>query len=223
MAIAMAAGLAVSASCSDGAHRFRQQQFIPRGQRAESRSERQLLEQHHARVRSITDLVDIDDNTATTIDFGFQHAGRHRQLQRAGRRDLVPGSDAGRNRRHRHRRRCARQIGRQGSGDRLRRLAGRGRQSNSLRNPTIGPDEDVQPDLLRLAQVQRRRHDGLLRSTRDNTYTTLVASASLNVQTPGSPNLHNRDTVAHDQQPCAAGEQHPVRGVRRRRTATWDT
>ncbi len=30
----------------------------------------------------------------------------------------------------------------------------------------------------------------------DNTYTTLVDSASLNVQTPGSPNLHNRDTVA---------------------------
>lgn len=30
----------------------------------------------------------------------------------------------------------------------------------------------------------------------DNTYTTLVASASLNVQQPGSPNLHNRDTVA---------------------------
>jgi hypothetical protein len=30
----------------------------------------------------------------------------------------------------------------------------------------------------------------------DNTYTTLVGTASLNVQTPGSPNLHNRDTVA---------------------------
>jgi hypothetical protein len=30
----------------------------------------------------------------------------------------------------------------------------------------------------------------------DNTYSTLVASASLNVQTPGSPNLHNRDMVA---------------------------
>jgi hypothetical protein len=30
----------------------------------------------------------------------------------------------------------------------------------------------------------------------DNTYTTLVASVSLNVQTPGSPNLHNRDQVA---------------------------
>ena len=30
----------------------------------------------------------------------------------------------------------------------------------------------------------------------DNTYTTLVASASLNVQTPGSPWLHNRDQVA---------------------------
>jgi hypothetical protein len=30
----------------------------------------------------------------------------------------------------------------------------------------------------------------------DNTYTTQVASASLNVQQPGSPNLHNRDTVA---------------------------
>jgi hypothetical protein len=30
----------------------------------------------------------------------------------------------------------------------------------------------------------------------DNTYSTLVASASLNVQTPGSPHLHNRDTVA---------------------------
>lgn len=29
----------------------------------------------------------------------------------------------------------------------------------------------------------------------DNTYTTLVASGSLNVQTPGSPNLHNRDKV----------------------------
>jgi hypothetical protein len=29
----------------------------------------------------------------------------------------------------------------------------------------------------------------------DNTYTTAVASGSLNVQTPGSPNLHNRDTV----------------------------
>lgn len=29
----------------------------------------------------------------------------------------------------------------------------------------------------------------------DNTYSTLVASGSLNVQTPGSPNLHNRDTV----------------------------
>lgn len=29
----------------------------------------------------------------------------------------------------------------------------------------------------------------------DNTYTTLVATASLNVQQPGSPNLHNRDTV----------------------------
>ena len=30
----------------------------------------------------------------------------------------------------------------------------------------------------------------------DNTYSTLVASASLNVQTPGMPWLHNRDTVA---------------------------
>jgi hypothetical protein len=30
----------------------------------------------------------------------------------------------------------------------------------------------------------------------DNTYTTLVGTASLNVQQPGSPNLHNRDTVA---------------------------
>jgi hypothetical protein len=30
----------------------------------------------------------------------------------------------------------------------------------------------------------------------DNTYGTLVDSASLNVQTPGSPHLHNRDTVA---------------------------
>jgi hypothetical protein len=30
----------------------------------------------------------------------------------------------------------------------------------------------------------------------DNTYSTQVASASLNVQTPGSPNLHNRDKVA---------------------------
>jgi hypothetical protein len=30
----------------------------------------------------------------------------------------------------------------------------------------------------------------------DNTYTTLVGSASLNVQQPGSPNLHNRDQVA---------------------------
>jgi hypothetical protein len=30
----------------------------------------------------------------------------------------------------------------------------------------------------------------------DNTYTTLVDTASLNVQTPGSPHLHNRDTVA---------------------------
>jgi hypothetical protein len=30
----------------------------------------------------------------------------------------------------------------------------------------------------------------------DNTYTTLVASANLNVQTPGSPHLHNRDQVA---------------------------
>jgi hypothetical protein len=29
----------------------------------------------------------------------------------------------------------------------------------------------------------------------DNTYTTLVASGLLNVQTPGSPNLHNRDTT----------------------------
>jgi hypothetical protein len=29
----------------------------------------------------------------------------------------------------------------------------------------------------------------------DNTYSTLVASASLNHQTPGSPNLHNRDKV----------------------------
>ena len=29
----------------------------------------------------------------------------------------------------------------------------------------------------------------------DNTYTTLVNSASLNVQAPGSPNLHNRDSV----------------------------
>ncbi|NDV62804.1 hypothetical protein G0Q06_10110 [Puniceicoccales bacterium CK1056] len=30
----------------------------------------------------------------------------------------------------------------------------------------------------------------------DNTYTTSVASVSLNVQTPGSPWLHNQDTVA---------------------------
>ena len=30
----------------------------------------------------------------------------------------------------------------------------------------------------------------------DNTYSTLVGSASLNVQQPGSPNLHNRDKVA---------------------------
>jgi hypothetical protein len=30
----------------------------------------------------------------------------------------------------------------------------------------------------------------------DNTYTTLVASTTLDVQTPGSPNLHNRDRVA---------------------------
>jgi hypothetical protein len=30
----------------------------------------------------------------------------------------------------------------------------------------------------------------------DSTYSTLVASASLNVQQPGSPNLHNRDKVA---------------------------
>jgi hypothetical protein len=30
----------------------------------------------------------------------------------------------------------------------------------------------------------------------DNTYTTLVATQSLNVQTPGMPWLHNRDTVA---------------------------
>lgn len=30
----------------------------------------------------------------------------------------------------------------------------------------------------------------------DNTYSTQVASASLNVQTPGSPHLHNRDMVA---------------------------
>jgi len=30
----------------------------------------------------------------------------------------------------------------------------------------------------------------------DSTYTTLVASASLNVQTPGSPDMHNRDMVA---------------------------
>lgn len=30
----------------------------------------------------------------------------------------------------------------------------------------------------------------------DNTYTTLLDTASLNVQTPGSPHLHNRDTVA---------------------------
>jgi hypothetical protein len=30
----------------------------------------------------------------------------------------------------------------------------------------------------------------------DNTYTTLVGSATLNHQTPGSPNLHNRDQVA---------------------------
>jgi hypothetical protein len=29
----------------------------------------------------------------------------------------------------------------------------------------------------------------------DSTYTTQVASANLNVQTPGSPNLHNRDTT----------------------------
>jgi hypothetical protein len=31
----------------------------------------------------------------------------------------------------------------------------------------------------------------------DNTYTTVVGTASLNVQTPGSPNLHNRDQLAH--------------------------
>jgi hypothetical protein len=30
----------------------------------------------------------------------------------------------------------------------------------------------------------------------DNTFTSLVASTSLNVQTPGMPWLHNRDTVA---------------------------
>jgi hypothetical protein len=30
----------------------------------------------------------------------------------------------------------------------------------------------------------------------DGTYTTQIATASLNVQTPGSPNLHNRDTIA---------------------------
>jgi hypothetical protein len=30
----------------------------------------------------------------------------------------------------------------------------------------------------------------------DNTYTTVVGTASLNVQTPGSPHLHNRDQVA---------------------------
>jgi hypothetical protein len=30
----------------------------------------------------------------------------------------------------------------------------------------------------------------------DNTYSTVVGSTSLNVQTPGSPNLHNQDTVA---------------------------
>jgi hypothetical protein len=30
----------------------------------------------------------------------------------------------------------------------------------------------------------------------DNTYTSVVGTASLNVQAPGSPNLHNRDTVA---------------------------
>jgi hypothetical protein len=30
----------------------------------------------------------------------------------------------------------------------------------------------------------------------DSTYSTLVASTNLNVQTPGSPNLHNRDQVA---------------------------
>jgi len=30
----------------------------------------------------------------------------------------------------------------------------------------------------------------------DNTYSTLVDSVSLNVQTPGAPNLHNRDQVA---------------------------
>ncbi len=30
----------------------------------------------------------------------------------------------------------------------------------------------------------------------DNTYTTQVAQTSLNVQQPGSPNLHNRDTLA---------------------------
>jgi hypothetical protein len=30
----------------------------------------------------------------------------------------------------------------------------------------------------------------------DNTYSSLVASATLNVQTPGSPNLHNRDAFA---------------------------
>jgi hypothetical protein len=30
----------------------------------------------------------------------------------------------------------------------------------------------------------------------DATYSTLVATASLNVQTPGSPFLHNRDKVA---------------------------
>jgi hypothetical protein len=30
----------------------------------------------------------------------------------------------------------------------------------------------------------------------DNTYATVVGTANLNVQTPGSPHLHNRDTVA---------------------------
>jgi hypothetical protein len=30
----------------------------------------------------------------------------------------------------------------------------------------------------------------------NDTYTSLIGQASLNVQTPGSPNLHNRDTVA---------------------------
>jgi hypothetical protein len=29
----------------------------------------------------------------------------------------------------------------------------------------------------------------------DNTYTNVVATGTLNVQTPGSPNLHNRDTI----------------------------